>query len=288
MFISHYFYSAVRVAVAGLAILATACFSAAGQTSTGSLPHPTPTEIAAGDELSKGVTAYKGARYDEAIMHFQKASELEPDLLLAKSYLATALSQNVVPGLTTPENLKIAQRAIDLFQQYLKTRPHDVNTMKQIAGVYFSIKKLDDAKAWQKKVLDEDPRDPEAAYTVGVIDWIEAHHHALEALMPVGLTDDGEGNAGAPAEVMAKIKAQNGELVEEGLQYFFQAVRNRPNYDDAMAYLNLIYRRKADLDFGDEEARKDDVANAEEWASKWMEARKANAERSAGTEAAKP
>jgi len=201
--------------------------------------------LAARDQLNKGVEAYKGAHYEEAIGHFQKATELDPTLPMAKSYLATALAQNVVPGLDTPDNLKNAQQAIDIFQDVLTNNPHDINSMKQIAGIDFSIKKLDDAKTWQKKVLAEDPKDPEAAYTVGVIDWMEAHQNTLTALLPAGVNDDGEGNAKAPKNIMEPLKAKNGPLVDEALQYLNQAVENRPNYDDAMAYLNLIYRRKA-------------------------------------------
>ncbi|MGD0097228.1 MAG: tetratricopeptide repeat protein [Terracidiphilus sp.] len=235
--------------------------------------------LAARDQLNKGVEAYKGAHYEEAIGHFQKATELDPTLPMAKSYLATALAQNVVPGLDTPDNLKNAQQAIDIFQDVLTNNPHDINSMKQIAGIDFSIKKLDDAKTWQKKVLAEDPKDPEAAYTVGVIDWMEAHQNTLTALLPAGVNDDGEGNAKAPKNIMEPLKAKNGPLVDEALQYLNQAVENRPNYDDAMAYLNLIYRRKADVDYGNEAARKDDVAKAEEWRTKAMGTRKANEEK---------
>jgi hypothetical protein len=39
----------------------------------------------------------------------------------------------------TPENLKIAQQAIDLFQEVLEKAPFDVKSMKQIAGIEFSI-----------------------------------------------------------------------------------------------------------------------------------------------------
>jgi tetratricopeptide (TPR) repeat protein len=189
------------------------------------------------------------------------------------------LAQNVVPGLETPDNIKNAQQAIDIFQDVLAKDPHDVNSMKQVAGIYFSIKKLDDAKAWQKKVLAEDPKDPEAAYTVGVIDWTEAHENTLKALLPAGVNDDGEGNVKAPKKVMEPLKAQNASLVEEGLQYLNQAVANRANYDDAMAYLNLIYRRKADVDWGNDSARKQDIAKAEEWRTKAMGTRKANEEK---------
>ena len=79
--------------------------------------------------------------------------------------------------------------------------------MKQIAGIYFSIKKLDDAKTWQKKVLAVDPKDPEAAYTVGVIDWTQAHMNKLEGAGAAGFNDDGEGNVKAPKKVMEPIKA---------------------------------------------------------------------------------
>jgi len=254
--------TALAVALAGMVLSMSGC-----------------NKLAARDQLNKGVEAYKSARYEEAIGHFQKATQLDPSLPMAKTYLATALAQNVVPGLDTPDNLATAKQAIDIFQEVLAKDPNDVNSLKQIAGIYYSIKKFDDAKAWQKKVLAVDPKDPEAAYTVGVIDWTLAHENTLKELVTAGVNDDGEGNAKAPKKVMEAIKTENSQLVEEGLQYLLQAVANRANYDDAMAYLNLIYRRKADLDFGDESARKDDVAKAEDWRTKAMGTRKANEEK---------
>jgi tetratricopeptide (TPR) repeat protein len=235
--------------------------------------------LAARDQLNKGVDAYKSGKYEEAIGHFQRATELDPSLPMAKSYLATALSQNIVPGLSTPENLKTAQQAISIFQEVLAKNPADVNSMKQIAGIYFNIKNLDEAKDWQKKVLAVDPKDPEAAYTVGVVDWTEAHENKLKALQAVGMDDDGKGNVKAPKKVMDDLKMQNGPLVEEGLQYLNQAVANRPNYDDAMQYLNLMYRNKADVDFGDAAAVTADLAAAEDWTHKAMGTRKANEEK---------
>ena len=196
--------------------------------------------LQARDQLNKGVEAYKSARYEEAIGHFQKATELDPSLPMAKSYLATALAQNVVPGLTTPENLKTAQQAISIFQEVLAKEPNDVNSLKQIAAIYFSIKKFDQAKEWQKKVLAADPKDPEAAYTIGVIDWTLAHENTLKALATVNMNDDGEGNFKAPKKVMEEIKQQNTALVDEGLQYLNQAMANRANYDEAMSYCKPV------------------------------------------------
>lgn len=199
----------------------------------------------ADEELSRGVDAYKAARYDEAVGHFRKAAELAPDSTTTKQYLATALAQNVVPSLNTPDNLKTAQQAIDVFQPLLIINPNDVNSMKQVAGVYVAIKELDDARTWQKRVLDEDPHDPEAAYTIGVIDWEQAHKNALEALQSVGLQDDGEGNTRAPADLLESIRVtNNASLIDEAMQYLSQAIADRPDYDDAMAYLNLVYAER--------------------------------------------
>lgn len=235
--------------------------------------------LQARDQLNKGVDAYKAGKYEEAIGHFQRATELDPSLPMAKSYLATALSQNIVPGLDTPDNIKTANQAISIFQDVLAKNPSDANSLKQIAGIYFNIKKLDEARDWQKKVLAVDPKDPEAAYTIGVIDWTQAHEHVLKDLQTAGVNDDGEGNTKAPKKVMDQIKTENASLVEEALQYLNQAVENRANYDDAMAYLNLVYRRKADVDFGNAAAVKDDMAKAEEWRTKAMGTRKANEEK---------
>ena len=235
--------------------------------------------LQARDQLNKGVEAYKSAHYEEAIGHFQKATELDPSLPMAKSYLATALAQNVVPGLTSPDNLKNAQQAISIFQEVLAKEPNDVNSLKNIASIYFSIKRFDEAKDYQKKVLAADPKDPEAAYTIGVIDWTLAHENTLKALATVNMNDDGEGNTKAPKKVLQQIKDENSPLVNEGIQYINQALANRANYDEAMSYANLLYRRKADTDFDNPAEVKADVAAAKDWSSKAMGTRKANEEK---------
>jgi len=183
--------SALAVALAGMVLTMSGC-----------------NRLAARDQLNKGVEAYKSARYEEAIGHFQKATQLDPSLPMAKTYLATALAQNVVPGLDTPDNMKTAQQAISIFEEFLAKDPNDVNSMKQIAGIYFSVaspsnpdqqrKNLDNAKVWQKKVLAVDPKDPEAAYTVGVIDWTEAHQNTLKELQTAGANDDGKATPRRP------------------------------------------------------------------------------------------
>jgi tetratricopeptide (TPR) repeat protein len=228
------------------------------------------------DQLVKGVQSFKNARYEEAVNHFQNAINLDPDSADAKLYLATAYSYQVVPNLDTPENLAIAKKAMDGFQAVLEKNPNDIGALKQIASIYFNTKKLPEAKEYQKKVIALDPKAAESYYTVGVVDWMQAYQNARTILAADGLTDDGNGNVKKSKGVCQKLQEQNTALVNEGLEYLNKAVEINPNYDDAMSYLNLTYRRKADLECGDDNARKADLAKADEWIQKSMGARKEN------------
>ena len=58
-----------------------------------------------------------------------------------------------------------------------------------------------------------------------------------------------------------------------------KAIDLRKDYDDAMAYLNLLYRERADLQCGDDAARDADLKSADEWVEKTMATKRAKAEK---------
>src|SRR5512142_3073882 len=76
-------------------------------------------KLRARDQLNKGVQAYKNAKYEEAIERFKNAVALDPELINAKLYLATAYANQYVPGADTPDNNRNAEQAIDVFKQVL-------------------------------------------------------------------------------------------------------------------------------------------------------------------------
>ena len=233
-------------------------------------------KLKARDELNKGVQAFKSARFEDATNHFQTAISLDPNYNDARLYLATAYASQVVPNLDTPENLKIAQNALDGFQSVLAKDPNDLTALKQVASIDRNIKKLDEAKEYEKRVIAVKSDDAEANYTIGVVDWMQSYKNAVAILAADGAVDAGDGNPKKSKDACAKLQAQNTPLVNEGMQYLNRAVEINPNYDDAMQYLNLTYRRKADLECGDDAARKADLAKADEWSQKAMGARKFN------------
>jgi tetratricopeptide (TPR) repeat protein len=228
------------------------------------------------DQLVKGINAFKAGKYEVAIDFFQKAVAIDPNDSMAQLYLATAYSYQVVPNLDTPDNLKIAQKALDGFNNVLAKDPNDLGALKQVASIHRNIKQYDQAKADEQKVIALQPNDAEANYTIGVIDWTQAYKNATTILGAGGLTDDGEGNVKMSKDVCAKLSTANTALVTEAMKFLNRAVEINPNYDDAMQYLNLDYRRKADLECGNDAARKADLAQADMWVQKATGARKAN------------
>jgi tetratricopeptide (TPR) repeat protein len=234
------------------------------------------TKLKARDQLVKGVQAFKAGQYEQAVNHFQTSVDLDPNYDAARLYLATAYSYQVVPNLDTPDNLKLAQKALDGFNTVLAKNPDDLDALRQVASIDRNIKKYDAAKATELKIIELDPQDSEANYTIGVIDWTQAYKNATTILGAAGLTDDGNGNPKKSKDVCAKITAANSTLITESMKYLNQAISINSNYDDAMQYLNLAYRRKADMECANDAARKADVDAANGWVVKASGARKIN------------
>jgi tetratricopeptide (TPR) repeat protein len=228
------------------------------------------------DQLNKGIAAFKNAQYEQATNYFQTAAQLDPKNENAKLYLATTYASQVVPNLMTPDNLAIAQHALDGFNEVLAKHPDDLTALKQIASIDRNIGKQDQAKADELKVIHVAPNDPEAYYTIGSIDWTAAYKNAITILAADGLTDDGEGNKKMTKAACQKMKDANTALVNDALTNLQKAIELNPNYDDAMSYLQLTYRSKATIDCPDDAARKADLAQADAWIQRAMGARKVN------------
>lgn len=219
----------------------------------------------AGEALDQGVAAFKSGQYNDAIRDFKKVLVLDPDYTITKLYLGTTYAYQVVPNLKTPENVAAAENAIETFKQISDSYPGYHDALKQLASVYRNIGRLDEARGTELAALKLLPDDAETHYTVGVIDWMQAYKFSVDALLSDGLKDDGLGNALMSPSTCEKIKANNAPLVDDAITHLARAIELNPNYSDAMIYLNLVYRRRADFDCKDAPARAQDVALANKW-----------------------
>jgi tetratricopeptide (TPR) repeat protein len=247
-------------------------------------------KLRARDQLNKGVTAYKNAKYEEAIDHFQQSVALDPSLINAKMYLATAFAQQYIPGVEDKDNMKMADQAIEQYKKVLDmpaaARDQKVNSAKGIAYLYLNMKKFDDAKKYYRMAADMDPNDPEPYYSVGVIDWTACYQPRMEERAKLGLKPDENLNPKNKDQkkVCAELKEKNGPAITEGIDSLNKAIQLRPDYDDAMAYLNLMYREKADVECDDLAARQEDLKTADHWVDQTLITKKAKAEKQPGTQ----
>jgi tetratricopeptide (TPR) repeat protein len=247
--------------------------------------------LRARDQLNKGVEAYKNTHYEQAIDHFQQALTLDPNLLNARMYLATAFVSQYIPGVDSPDNIRNADQAIEQYQKVLDSpgiaRDQRVNSAKGIAYLYLNMKKFDDAKKYYRMASEADSNDPEPYYSVGVIDWTASYQPRMEERAKLGLKPEENLNPKDKEQkkVCGELKAKNSPAIQEGIDSLTKAIQLRPDYDDAMAYMNLMYRERADVECDDLAARAADLKEADSWVDKTLAAKKTKAEKQAAAAA---
>jgi len=238
-------------------------------------------KLKARDHLNHGVQDYRNAQFQPAIMHFKEAVRLDPSLLNARLYLATAYAQQYVPGGDSPDNKQFAQQAIDAFQDVLRMDPNNITALASIAQIYYNMKDFDKAKDYNQRRIKIEPNNPEPYYWIGVIDWAITWK-AAQTLRKDHNLDTAKDAAHPdqlpviPDKLRKPLAESNGPLVDEGLNVLNKAIQLKPNDTDSMAYLSLMYRQKAEID-PDNSTREADLKAAEDWVNKSLAARKAGA-----------
>jgi tetratricopeptide (TPR) repeat protein len=232
--------------------------------------------LRARDLLNKGVQAYKDGQFDKAVDDFQQSKALDPTLLNARLYLATAYSSQYIPGAPSEENIRLGEQAIKEFQDVLTTDPNNLSAIDGIGallynmgGTPFDPDKFEESKKYHMEHIKLKADDPEPYYWIGVIDWslsfranrdMRAEYNDT-AKKKIADTDP------MPPPLAAKFAMSEGMLVDEGITQLNKAIELRPDYDDAMAYLNLLYRQKADME-SSTDARNADLKQADELVDK--------------------
>jgi tetratricopeptide (TPR) repeat protein len=249
------------------------------------------------EELNLGVKAYRETNYEEAIQHFQRSEQLDSGLCNTKLYLATAYAQVYVPGVDSAENVANAKKAIDQYDATLQCEPHSVNSLKGIAFLDMQLKKFEEAKQKYREALKLDDKDPELYYATAVMDWSEAYSNSAKAKTGIDAlaakadkkTDDDDDEESDDDQAVwgeefirdhgcPDLRKQNIAFVEDGIQMLTRAIDLRQDYDDAMAYLNLLYHERAKIECGDRAAVATDLKKAGEWSDLAMAARKRKTE----------
>lgn len=242
--------------------------------------------LQARNSLNKGVGAFSAGDFVRAGDYFEAAADLDPELKAARVYSAYSVMMQYQPGAEYQENIDIANRALDGFKAVLQDDPENSTALQSIASLYFNMKEMDQAKEWHGKVLELDPEHKESYYTIGVISWTQSYEPRLEFRANVGMKQEDEGPISLKGRLSRTQREEYTGLTEEimpvidqGLEALEKAIEIDPDYDDAMAYVNLLYREKADFAVTQDE-HDELLMKADEWVQTALDTRKRKVEES--------
>jgi tetratricopeptide (TPR) repeat protein len=247
-----------------------------------------PTQTAARSEaqeaLNLGVEAFRNGQTEEAEQLFARAKALDPNFINARLYLATSYASQYIPGAPSEVNKELGRRAIEEFKGVLGLDPANISALDgigsllfQMGGQPFSPEVFQESKSSHRKHIQLRPDDPEPYYWIGVIDWTLAFRANGELRQrfnnEVSKLDDADP---LPPGLRQQYAKDYGATIDEGIESMDHAIRLKPDYADAMAYLNLLYRRKADVT-ADEEERARLIQAADDLVDKVKEINEARA-----------
>jgi tetratricopeptide (TPR) repeat protein len=214
-------------------------------------------KLRARDLLNKGVAAFKEAQFDKAVENFKQAKELDPDLMNARLYLATAYASQYIPGAPSEENKRHGEEAIAEYKSVLEKDANNLSAIDglasilyQMAGQPFDAAKFEESKSYHQKHIALKPQDPQPYYSIGVIDWALAYRGNTEMRADYNkahINKQVKDTDPLPPDVRTAYTEKFGALVDDGIANLKKATEINTSYDDAMTYLNLLYRRKADM-----------------------------------------
>jgi hypothetical protein len=243
------------------------------------------------DQQNQGVHDFANAKYSDAIEHFKEAVDLDPTNPTARKYLATSYFAQWIPGAESPQNQEFATRARDEFNKVLEQNPKDSDALSYLSSMAYSeaaslpqdqkIAKYNEAADWNHKLIDADPNNKVAYYTLGVIAYYKYDPALRLAELNLKMKPDDPGPL-KDKKVKEELKEQYGASIDQGIADLQKALDIDKDYADAMVFINLLTREKAYL--VDDKAEYDkQVAVANDWLQKALDTKKANAAKQATT-----
>ncbi len=239
------------------------------------------------DQMNQGVQAFKNNHYAEAVRHFKDAVNLDPQNENAQAYLATSYFIQWVPGADSPDNKKNYDLARQEFQKILNKDPKNEQALASMASMAYNSATagnpdqrkaaFEEARKWNERRIEANPKDSEAYYYLGVIDYYDALGALQTARMQEKLPPNDPGPLKDKKE-RADLSDKYSKSIENGLDNLKKSLSFDKENEDAMSYVNLLLREKALLVDSPDESKQ--LANqANDWMEKSLNMKRVKASR---------
>jgi beta-lactamase regulating signal transducer with metallopeptidase domain len=252
---------------AGLAALACCGAMAVGMALTARA------QSASDPSMKAGRDAYNRGDYAAAIRNFDAAAARDSGNLEARNWLANSLLRIWAPDpRKDAAGAPALARARSLYLEVLTRDNANAMATEGMMRATLSGYQFAEARNWAVRLTQVDPKNKNACYILGFLDWRAAYPEWLAARSAAGMevTDLWIRDAAARTSLRARVLPG----IDEGVEMLRKAVDLDPEYADAMAYLNLMYRMKADLEDTPAQAL-EMIRTADTWVEKALAAKKA-------------
>jgi len=210
-------------------------------------------------EIKRGNEFLKAAQYQSALAAYEEALRLDPGETKLHKHIGIAYMGMYQPGSKHPKDLEFAQKAIDNLKQYAQAYPEDTKALEYLVSMYLNTERFDDAIAfYQNELLKRNPKDSKAMQSLAMLYFkkgdfdngvlwlkkrleIEGTNPEVYYLIGVQAWDRSYNYPDVDPALRTKI-------VDEGLQSLNKAVELKPDYFEAVSYINLLYREKAKIE----------------------------------------
>ena len=225
-------------------------------------------------EMKQAGDAYNSDDFKSAVQHFENAVKLEPANINAKLFLANALIREFFAEGGQPDSILMAS-ARQQYQGVLARDPQNKLATQGLLAVAMDTKQFSEAQDSAVKLIQLDPKDKTAYYTAGVLDWVIVYPEYVRAKQATGGKME---EYWIPDTTSRKsLRDQFLPRIEDGFRMLQVALQLDPNYDDAMAYMNLLDRLKAGIVESPAESA-DLIAKADDWVTRTLATKRRNAQ----------
>ena len=184
--------------------------------------------------------------------------------------------QQYVPDQQSQQNRAVAENALREFNRVLQLDPSNIVAVQSLATLDLNMKQWDEAQQYFEKLAVMNPSSSDANYSMGFIAWSKWYPAYADARKQLGMKPEDPGPLPA-GSLKADLKAKYSQVIEQGIRSLEKALAINPQYDDAMAYMNLLIRERADL-VDTKADYQGEVAVADDWVHKALAVKRQKAE----------
>ncbi|HJQ34058.1 MAG TPA: hypothetical protein VJ866_17900 [Pyrinomonadaceae bacterium] len=218
--------------------------------------------VRAKNALNEGARAYKDGRFADAEEKFRTAHELDPTQKNAPIFIARAVQQQYKPGVQTPENIALGEKAVAAYQDILKNDPGNEDAYKAIVFLYGQMKQDEKVNQMltQRASSGPTPKAKAEALTILASKQWQCSYDVTEQ-------KDNKTTENKPDKILIHYKKpanqadfdRASQCTTEGLKLAEQATSLDPENPNAWSYKANLLREKAKLAemAGDAKAKED-------------------------------